>query len=59
MAWCGIRLDEERNRAAIGLRPGSAANISSDDATVAVYVVAADEETWIAKETARCVRAMT
>ena len=30
-----------------------------DDAGLAVYVVAADEEAWIAKETARCVRATT
>ena len=59
MEWCGISLNGERNRAAVGLKAGSAANISADDARVAVYVVAADEETWIAKETARCVRAIT
>ncbi len=59
MEWCGISLDSDRNRAAIGLKPGSAAKISTDDAGLAVYVVAADEEAWIAKETARCVRAIT
>jgi acetate kinase len=57
MEWCGIGLDHERNRAAVGLRPGAAAKISPDDSSVAVYVVAADEETWIAEETARCLRA--
>ena len=59
MEWCGIRLDHERNRAAVGFKPGPAARISTDDSSPAVYVVAADEETWIAKETARCVRAIT
>ncbi|HEX6726971.1 MAG TPA: acetate/propionate family kinase, partial [Nitrospira sp.] len=59
MAWCGISLNADRNRAAVGLRPGAAAKISPDDSTPAVYVVAADEETWIAKETARCVQAIS
>ena len=59
MAWCGISLDADRNRAAVGLSPGAAEKISADDSTPAVYVVAADEETWIAKETARCARAIS
>jgi acetate kinase len=58
MEWCGIKLDAGRNHTAVSLRPGSAAKISTDGSTPAVYVVAADEETWIAKETARCVRAI-
>lgn len=58
MDWCGWRLDANRNTAAVGLKPGSGANISTDDSKVLVYVVAADEETWIATETARCVRAI-
>ena len=58
MEWCGVSLHADRNQAAVGLRPGSAAKISADESRVAVYVVAADEETWIAKETARCVRAV-
>ena len=58
MEWCGISLQEDRNRAAVGLNAGSAAKISTEDSQLAVYVVAADEETWIAKETARCARAM-
>ncbi len=57
MQWCGIRFDHERNRAAVAMKPGSAAKISTDDSRPAVYAVAADEETWIAEETARCVRA--
>ena len=59
MEWCGINLDADRNQTAVALRQGSAAKISTDGSTPAVYVVAADEETWIAKETARCVRAIT
>lgn len=58
MAWCGIRLDGDRNGAAVGLSPGAGAKISTDHSKVTVYVVAADEETWIAMETARCLRAV-
>jgi acetate kinase len=56
MEWCGLRLNLERNRAAVGLTAGSAAKISTDESRPAAYVVAADEETWIARETVRCVR---
>ena len=56
MGWCGLTLDSDRNEAAVGLPPGSAAMISSDSSLPAVCVVAADEESWIAMETARCVR---
>ncbi len=49
-------LDPDFNRAAIGLAPGRAAKISVDGSRLAAYVVAADEETWIARETVRCVR---
>ena len=59
MEWCGIKLNTDRNRAAVGLKSGSAAAISVDGSSPSVYVVAADEETWIATETARCVRATT
>src|SRR5574341_1943220 len=50
MEWCGLRLNLDRNRAAVGLAAGSAAKISTDDSRLAAYVVAADEETWSAKE---------
>jgi acetate kinase len=56
MEWCGLRLDPDRNRAAAGLAPGCAAKISEDESGLAAYVIAADEETWIARETVRCVR---
>lgn len=58
MEWCGLRIKADLNHTAVGLKPGSAAKISAEDARPEVYVVAADEETWIAKETARCVRAI-
>ncbi|UCE63265.1 MAG: acetate kinase [Nitrospirota bacterium] len=54
MEWCGLRLDPDRNRACVGLSEGTASEISQDGALVKAYVVAADEETWIAKETVRC-----
>jgi acetate kinase len=56
MEWCGLRLDEARNRAAVGLAAGQAARINQDGASLEAWVVAADEETWIARETVRCVR---
>ncbi|MFQ5993413.1 MAG: acetate/propionate family kinase, partial [Nitrospiraceae bacterium] len=56
MQWCGLVLDEDRNKAAVNLPPGSAARISQDAASLAAYVVADDEETWIARETVCCLR---
>lgn len=58
MEWCGLELSRDRNRATIGLPSGHAAQISVDGSRIAVYVVAADEETWIAMETAQCVRSL-
>jgi len=54
MEWCGLRLDTDRNRACVGLLPGTSSRISQDGASLNAYVVAADEETWIARETVRC-----
>jgi acetate kinase len=56
MEWCGLLLDTDRNMAAVGLPPGSAARISHDAAALTVHVVAYDEETRIARETVRCLR---
>jgi acetate kinase len=56
MEWCGLRLNSARNRAAIGLQPGQVADISEDGYALKVYVVAADEETWIARETVKCLQ---
>jgi acetate kinase len=58
MKWCGLELNRDLNRAAVGLAPGHAAQISVDGSQLAAYVVAADEENWIARETVRCVRAV-
>jgi acetate kinase len=57
MAWCGLALDLDRNAKAVDLLPGTGARISRDDASLAAYVIAADEETWIAQETVRCLHA--
>ncbi len=54
MKWCGVQLNEERNQAAVGLKPGAVNKISSDNAAIATYVIGTDEESWIAIETARC-----
>lgn len=59
MEWCGLRLDPARNSAAIGLQPGDVARISQDEQPLEVYVGAADEETWIARETVRCLQGTT
>jgi acetate kinase len=56
MEWCGLKIDSHRNRTAVGLPPGHAAKISTDESRPAAYVVAADEETWIARETVRCIK---
>ena len=56
MEWCGLRLDHDRNGAAVGLLPGAASQISQDGTSLNAYVVATDEETWIARETIRCLK---
>jgi len=56
MEWCGLRLDAERNASTVGLSPGMAACISNDQSPLKAYVVAADEETLIARETVRCLQ---
>ena len=49
MAWCGLALDEEKNRSAVGAE----ALISRPDASLRCYVIPSDEEAIIARETAR------
>jgi acetate kinase len=56
MDWCGLQLDPERNAQAVAIAAGSAVQISRDEARLGAYVVAVDEETWIAQETVRCLR---
>jgi len=57
MGWCGLVLDAQRNEAVAGLKPGQAARISIDGADIDAYVVATDEESWIARETWQCLQA--
>ena len=57
MEWCGLQLDKDRNNSAVGIKPGSGAKISTEHSSLNAYVVAADEETWIARETVRCLKA--
>ncbi len=59
MEWCGLQLDQKRNNAAVGLQPGQVAKISPDHASLSAFVVAADEETWIARETVRYLRSFS
>lgn len=47
MEWCGLILDPGRNRNANGIE----SRISTEDASCHVYVIPADEESVIAKET--------
>ncbi len=56
MEWCGLEVYEERNKAAVGLQPGHVTRISKEENTLSVYVVAADEESWIARETISCLK---
>jgi len=48
LEWCGLRLDDTRNTAAVGVE----ARISPDGATPAVAVIPADEAAVIASDTA-------
>lgn len=50
MEWIGVRIDEQANRLAVSLSPGSIAKISSSTSSITVYVIASDENTWIAQE---------
>ena len=52
MGWCGLKLDADRNARVIGTE----ARISTDDSTTHAYVIAVDEETTIARDTAHLLR---
>ena len=49
MEWCGLRLDKDKNNAAVGVE----AAIGGTDARIGAYVIPSDEEAIIAAETAR------
>jgi acetate kinase len=51
MDWCGLRLDPARNAEAVGVE----GCVSPPEAALKAYVIAADEEQVIARETASCV----
>jgi acetate kinase len=50
MTWCGLALDERRNRAAAGTE----GVISADGAAVRAFVIPTDEERVIARDVADC-----
>jgi acetate kinase len=50
MEWCGIALDESRNRSVRG-REG---RVGRGDSRIGIYVIPADETLMIARDTARC-----
>jgi len=50
MGWCGLILDPDRNTATIG----SENRITTDDASVHVYVIPVNEAVIIARDTVRC-----
>ncbi len=54
MAWCGLEIDPARNQRTVRLAPGTAACISPSHAALSAYVVAADEEMTIARQTVDC-----
>lgn len=54
LTWCGVHLDAQRNADTVGCE----ARISIADSTP-VYVIPADEELLIARETVRCLRGVS
>lgn len=50
MEWYGLNLDPEANQKAVGLSPGSVKRISASTSSMAVYVIATDENLYIAQE---------
>ena len=50
MQWYGVELDHDANDKAQGLAPGSVSLISTPSSKVAVYVIATDENLFIAGE---------
>ncbi|HEY0634184.1 MAG TPA: acetate/propionate family kinase [Gammaproteobacteria bacterium] len=55
MAWCGIALDAETNRHAVGKE----AKISASGSSAEIHVLPVNEELLIAQETLRCVQTAT
>ena len=55
MAWCGLTLDERRNRATVGTE----GVISADGAAVTAFVIPTDEELIIARDVMECLARAT
>lgn len=51
--WCGVGLDEDANKVAVGPKPGQVLHINSESSRVEVLVVGVDENSFIARETAK------
>lgn len=54
MEWCGLRIDPRGNASVTHVPEGEAARITELRASLPAYVMHVDEETWIAREAARC-----
>ncbi len=55
MDWYGVKLDKKANQQAVRLYPGNIQKISASDSIVSVYVIATDENFFIAQETQRII----
>jgi acetate kinase len=55
LAWMGVKLDDQKNRATV---KGAEGRISTDDSRVEVWVVPTDEELLIARDTVRVVEGL-
>jgi acetate kinase len=53
LEWAGLRLDDNRNKQAVG----SEGQISSDESSLHAFVIPTDEELLIARDTVRCILA--
>lgn len=55
MTWYGLKIDSEANQQAVGLPFGAVKKISSSTSNMASYVIASDENIFIAKEVHRAI----
>lgn len=56
MLWAGCTLDEQANNNAINLTSGQLRKISTPDSKISLYVIATDENHFIAKEVAKLIK---
>lgn len=55
MDWHGLKLDKKANQQAVQLYPGNVEKISAIDSAAALYVIATDENFFIAQEVQRII----